>query len=408
MRYHALQSLSDFYFIDENDTFSDFSAQIADKEIKKYWQKELRHILKENKEHLRNSFSPKFIRYFYTRHGCIRRCKLDETIFEAIAAEKRNLRQKLNEEIAAEGLIPFDGENFRDFPDLNGRALFEDYHDDDMVLSSSEKDEVILTVKKNAGDIELLFRCVSEFYDEIQPAEIMQFLNRELYRRANGLYEYDLECTAGEARIVFQHANARFVRPVSTVPYILGGVEKHRKLYAELTKEDREVLLSSGCDFEFPDFYALCGDFLHQKNVMFPLNREDLLLLSVVRLQEKLNELNEFSEEPCGYESFFRLPLPHDETEKFLKKYAPEWLSREYSQALHAFKNEDERTVKNLSSLWRIKNIFALPEVVRKNFAESLNSPFEEFKNTFESERSQSAFVRAVYNYCLDNKEQVK
>ena len=137
---------------------------------------------------------------------------------------------------------------------------------------------------------------------------------------------------------------------------------------------------------------------------MFSLSDEDSLLLSVVRLSEKLNEPEEFSDGPCGYEGFFSLPFPHGETENFLKKYAPEWLAREYSQALGAFEKKDERTVANLSSLWRIKNIFALPEAVQKNFAVSLNAPFEEYKNALDPDRSQSVFVRVIYDYCTDRK----
>ena len=221
MRRNALQALSVFYFIGENDTFQDFSARNSDAEMKKYWRKEVKHILKENKSLIRKIFSPEISRYFYTPHGFIRRCKLDENIFEAIAAEKRGARQKLNEAIAAEGLLPFDGENYRDFPALKDRALFEDYHDDDMAQPAFSKDEVLLTIQKSAGDIELRFCGVSEFHADLRPADAVQFLDRELYRRADGLYEYDLECTSGEARIVFQSADARCVRPVSTVPYIL-------------------------------------------------------------------------------------------------------------------------------------------------------------------------------------------
>ena len=404
MRRNALQALSVFYFIGENDTFQDFSERNSDAEMKKYWRKEVKHILKENKSLIRKIFSPEISRYFYTPHGFIRRCKLDENIFEAIAAEKRGARQKLNEAIAAEGLLPFDGENYRDFPALKDRALFEDYHDDDMAQPAFSKDEVLLTIQKSAGDIELRFCGVSEFHADLRPADAVQFLDRELYRRADGLYEYDLECTSGEARIVFQSADARCVRPVSTVPYILGSVESHRKVFAELAREDRDVLVSSGSDPEFPDLYSLCGNFLHEKNVMFSLADEDSLLLSIVRLSEKLNELEEFSDGPCGYEGFFSLPFPHGETENFLKKYAPEWLAREYSQALGAFEKKDERTVANLSSLWRIKNIFALPEAVQKNFAESLNSPFEEYKNALDPDRSQRVFVRVIYDYCNDRK----
>ena len=96
MRRNALQALSVFYFIGENDTFQDFSARNSDAEMKKYWRKEVKHILKENKSLIRKIFSPEISRYFYTPHGFIRRCKLDEKIFEAIAAEKRGARQKLN------------------------------------------------------------------------------------------------------------------------------------------------------------------------------------------------------------------------------------------------------------------------------------------------------------------------
>lgn len=398
----ALQPLSVFYFIGEDDTFENFSARNADAEMKRFWRKEMRQILKEYKKLIRGSFSPEIARYFYTPHGFIRRCKLDEKIFGAIVLEKRALRQKADEAISAEGLTAFTEDNFEEFPDLNGGALFEDYHDDDMAPPAFAKDEVLLTVRKRAGDIELCFRGVSEFHADLRPADEMQFLDRELYRRADGLYEYDLECTAGEARIVFRSADARFVRPVAAVPYILKAVESHRKIYAELTKEDRNVLVTSGSDPEFPALYDLCGNFLHEKNAMFPLPREELLLLSVVRLSEKLNELEEFSDETCGYEGFFSLPFPHGETENFLKKYAPEWLAREYSQALAAFAKNDAQTVASLSSLWRMKNIFALPEVVQKNFAESCGSPFEEYKNALDPERSQDVFVRAVYAYCKD------
>ena len=101
---------------------------------------------------------------------------------------------------------------------------------------------------------------------------------------------------------------------------------------------------------------------------------------------------------------FFQSALPARRNGKLFKEYAPEWLAREYSQALGAFEKKDERTVANLSSLWRIKNIFALPEAVQKNFAESLNSPFEEYKNALDPDRSQRVFVRVIYDYCNDRK----
>ncbi|MFQ7035311.1 MAG: hypothetical protein ACLRTQ_06385 [Candidatus Borkfalkia sp.] len=397
MRRNALQALSVFYFIGENDTFQDFSARNSDAEMKNTGGRG-KSTEVENKSLIHKIFLPKYRAILYAaRFTAANSAKI---FFEAIAAEKRGARQKLNEAIATEGLLPFDGENYPDFPALKDRALFEDYHDDDMAQPSFAKDEVLLTIKKSAGDIELRFCGVAEFHADLRPADVVQFLDRELYRRADGLYEYDLECTSGETRIVFQSAAARCVRPVPTVPYILGNVEKHRKVFAELTREDRDVLVSSGSDPEFPDLYSLCGNFLHEKNVIFSLSDEDSLLLSVVRLSEKLNEPEEFSDGPCGYEGFFRLPLPHTETETLLKIRAR--MAR--PRILCCAQKKDERTIANLSSLWRIKNIFALPEAVQKNFAESLNSPFEEYKNALDPDRSQSVFVRVIYDYCTDRK----
>ena len=67
MRRNALQALSVFYFIGENDTFQDFSARNSDAEMKKYWRKEVKHILKENKSLIRTIFLPKYRAIFIRR-----------------------------------------------------------------------------------------------------------------------------------------------------------------------------------------------------------------------------------------------------------------------------------------------------------------------------------------------------
>lgn len=391
-----------FYFIHENDTFENFSERNADRQMKKHWENEVKFILSHNKDEIEDFFSDDVVHYFYTPNGKIRNTKIEREIFEKIVDEQKAYRKKLEEDIALSGLTAYNEKNKSDFPLFTekNRAAFISYHDETLQEPKREGDSVYLTVNLAAGDVRIVFTGVREYYPVSDFYEGTAFLDFELYRRGDGLYEYDLSCTSGELRIVFADAESKFLNPAQTIPAIVESIKDYRERFEKLSFADREVLLSTGSDAYFPPLFETCGFLLEQKAGMFPLTKQERVLYGLYKLSEKLNELDEFSEEKCGYEGFFELALPFDEIQAVLKTYAPAWLYSEYAQAKRAFDAKNAQTLTALSNVWRMKNLLALPEPVKSRYIAQIDSPFEDFKDPLDPVRSETEFSRIIFAYC--------